>query len=180
MAGFVEVMKTARRMCSNMECDVCPLFDAFNEHCFLTYEPLCQADSDLTRCEAAIVKWATENPELRFPTWHEWANEQFPDADDGMRTCAFISKERANCMAQDTCDDCRNQPIPADIAQKLGIQPIPVEPETALVDEYERLRGRAENLNLYLNKLHQAEPWVFAAVKSKMSGMPGYVEEKKP
>ena len=83
-------------------------------------------------------------------------------------------------MAQDTCDDCRNQPIPADIAQKLGIQPIPVEPEATLVDEYERLRDRAENLNLYLNKLHQAEPWVFECVKSKMDGMPGYVEEKTP
>ena len=40
-----------------------------------------------------------------------------------MRTCAFISKERANCMAQDTCNDCPNQPIPADIAKKLGIKP---------------------------------------------------------
>lgn len=26
-------------------------------------------------------------------------------------------------MAQDTCNDCRNQPIPADIAEKLGIKP---------------------------------------------------------
>lgn len=181
MAGFVEVMRTARRMCNDMdECEVCPLYDGFNECCLLSDGALCHMDSDFARYEADIMKWAAENPELRFPTWHEWANEQFPDADRCIRTCAFISKKRANCMAQDTCDDCRNQPIPADIAQKLGIQPIPVEPKETLVDEYERLRDRAENLNLYLNKLREVEPWVFECVKSKMDGMPGYVEEKTP
>ena len=122
---FVEVMKQARRMCKEMdECEVCPLYDGFNECCLLSDGPLCHMDSDFVRYEADIMKGAVENPEFRFPTWHEWANEQFPDADKGMRTCAFISKERANCMAQDTCNDCRNQPIPADIARKLGIKPI--------------------------------------------------------
>lgn len=176
MAEFVEVMKQARRMCKSIDdCADCPLTDL----CYFD-KYMKEYDGSLIQQEAVIMKWAAENPELRFPTWHEWANEQFPDADRSIRTCAFISKERANCMAQDTCNDCRNQPIPADIAQKLGIQPIPVEPETTLVDEYERLRDRAENLNLYLNKLREVEPWVFECVKSKMDGMPGYVEEKTP
>lgn len=123
MAGFVEVMRAARRMCNEMdECEVCPLYDGFSECCLLSDGSLCHMDSDFARYEADIMKWAAENPEVRYPTWREWSDKQFPDADESMRTCAFISKERANCAAQKTCSDCRNQTIPADIAEKLGIK----------------------------------------------------------
>lgn len=47
-----------------------------------------------------------------------------------------------------------------------------------IFNEYEALWNRVQNLNLYLNKLREVEPWVFECVKSKMDGMPGYVEEK--
>ena len=180
MAEFMEVMKAARRMCESMgDCDEnCPIYDMFSECSWLHTAPEDINENDLVKCEAAIMKWAAEHQEPRYPTWKEWSDKQFPDASESVRVCAFTSKERANCMAQDTCDMCRNKPIPAEIAKKLGIQPIPVEPQETLIDEYERLRDRVENLNLYLNKLREVEPWVFECVKSKMDGMPGYVEVK--
>lgn len=123
MAEFAELMKQARRMCGSISCDNCILPRSSDEMCIWEDAPARLTDEVIAEIEAKTLKWAAENPEFRFPTWHEWANEQFPDADEGMRPCAFISKERANCMAQDTCNDCPNQPIPADIAKKLGIKP---------------------------------------------------------
>ena len=164
MAGFVEVMRNAKRMCSNMECGVCPLFDAFNERCFLTNEPLCQADSDLTRNEAAIVKWAAENPETRYPTWREWQQENFPEANGTMCPCAFMRMVDAHCVdynGRNSCLDCAKQPIPADIAKKLGIKPISIKPQESIVDEYEHTKNRAYNLNHYLNWLNDVVPEAF-------------------
>ena len=124
MAEFVEVMKQARRMCESIDdCTNCPLLDASTELCYLDKCPKEYNDSDFIQHEAAIMKWSAEHPELRYPTWREWSNEQLPDAYESIRPCAFISKECANCAAQKTCSDCRNQPIPADIAEKLGIKP---------------------------------------------------------
>lgn len=173
MAGFVEVMRTARRMCNDMdECEVCPLYDGFNECCLLSDGPLCHMNSDFARYEADIMKWAAENPENRYPTWREWQKENFPDTDSPMYPCSFIGTANANCAVQNSCAKCSNQPIPADIAQKLGIQPIPVEPETTLVDEYERLRNRAENLNLYLRHVQKNYPAVFGALKKSLADFP--------
>lgn len=183
MAEFMEVMRTARRMCISMgNCEEnCPLHDTFSECSWLHNSPEDINENNLAKCEAAIMKWAAENPELRYPTWDEWQQEHFRDGANMIRPCEFMSRADAHCfvhMYADGCRDCANQPIPADIAQKLGIQPIPAEPRETLVDEYERLHDRAENLNLYLNKLREVEPWVFECVKSKMDGMPGYVEVK--
>ena len=180
MAEFMEVMRTARRMCISMgNCEEnCPLHDTFSECSWLHNSPEDINENDLVKCEAAIMKWGEEHPETRYPTWREWQQEHFPDAAGWMRPCNFISFQDAGCMNHTSCQRCAEWHIPADIAQKLGIQPIPVEPETTLMDEYERLRDRAENLNLYLNKLREVEPWVFECVKSKMDGMPGYVEVK--
>ena len=178
MAEFVEVMRTARRMCKSIDdCGDCPFLDASIELCCLNKYPKGYNDKDFIRHEAAIMKWGAENPESRYPTWREWSDKQFPDASESMRTCAFMSKERANCMAQDMCDTCRNQPIPADIAKKLGIQPIPVEPQESIVDEYEHTKNRAYNLNHYLNWLNDVVPEVFEKALHDFSGMPGYTRE---
>lgn len=175
MAEFMEVMRTARRMCNDMdECEVCPLYDGFNECCLLSDGSLCHMDSDFARYEADIMKWAAENPELRYPTWREWQQEHFPDAAGWMRPCNFISFQDAGCMNHSSCQRCAEWHIPADIAQKLGIQPIPVEPEATLVDEYERLRNRVENLNLYLEYARKNYPAVFNALEKRFSGLPGF------
>ena len=122
MAEFVEVMKQARRMCWSIFCDNCILPRGSDEMCIWEDAPAKLTDEEIAEIEAKTMKWAAENPEVRYPTWREWSDKQFPDANESMRTCAFISKERANCAAQKTCSDCRNQTIPADIAEKLGIK----------------------------------------------------------
>lgn len=124
MAEFFEVMKQARRMCGSISCDNCILPRWSDEMCIWQDAPAKITDKVIAEIEAKTMKWAAENPEVRYPTWREWSDKQFPDAYERMRTCAFISKERANCMAQDTCNKCLNQPIPANVAKKLGIQPI--------------------------------------------------------
>lgn len=124
MAEFVEVMKMARRMCKNVDaCDDCPIYDSLSGYCKLS-RPLFSSDSDFAKCEAAIMEWGAENPELRYPTWREWQRDHFPDAAIMMRPCVYISYTDARCRDYKDCGDCQSQPIPADVAKKLGIQPI--------------------------------------------------------
>ena len=130
MAEFFEVMKQARRMCKSIDnCDDCPLMDASTELCYLDKCPKEYNDKDFIWHEAAILKWGAENPEVRYPTWREWHSTNFPDSEDYITPCNFISKEsversmRKKC-ADLACHQCINLPIPADIAKKLGIQPI--------------------------------------------------------
>lgn len=178
MAEFMEVMKTARRMCNIMdECEVCPLYDGFSECCLLSDGALCHMDSDFARYEADIMKWAAENPEVRYPTWREWQQANFPNGISTMHPCSFIDATYAHCNKQRGCSNCADQPIPADIAEKLGIQPIPVEPQESIVDEYEHTKNRAYNLNHYLNWLNDVVPEVFEKALRDFSGMPGYTRE---
>ena len=181
MAEFMEVMRTARRMCIEMdECEVYPLYDGFNECCLLSDGPLCHMDSDFARYEADIMKWAAENPEVRYPTWREWQQDHFPDAANIMHPCAFMRISDVHCCDFSTpnrCRNCANQPIPAEIAEKLGVKPIPIKPQQSIVDEYEHTKNRAYNLNHYLNWLNDVVPEVFEKALRDFSGMPGYTRE---
>lgn len=127
MAEFVDVMKMARRMCVHVDdCNDCPIYDFLGEYCKLS-RPLSSSDSDFVKYEADIVKWTSENPELRYPTWREWQQANFPNKSSTIRPCEFMRRSDAHCtdyMDRNSCDDCCNQRIPADIAEKLGIQPI--------------------------------------------------------
>ena len=123
MAEFVDVLKMARRMCKNVDaCDDCPIYDSLSGYCKLS-RPLFSSDSNFAKCEAAIMEWGAENPELRYPTWREWQLEHFPDAANMIYPCEYISWADAHCCSKKDCSDCRCQPIPADIAEKLGIKP---------------------------------------------------------
>lgn len=167
MAEFMEVMCAARRMCKSIDdCADCPLTDL----CYFD-KYLKEYDGSLIQQEAVIMKWDAENPELRYPTWREWHQSNFPDAYEYISPCAFMDRDN---KCRNDCLECREHPIPADIAQKLGIKPIPVEPQETLVDEYERLRNRAENLNLYLRHVQKNYPAVFGALGKKFSGLPGF------
>ena len=77
-------------------------------------------------CEEQIEglrAWAKEHPEPRYPTWAEWQHSMFPDASVKMMPCSFTSNDKLGCRGL-ICLECRKQPIPADIAEKLGIKPI--------------------------------------------------------
>lgn len=80
----------------------------------------------IAEIEAKTLKWAAENPEVRYPTWREWQQEHFRDNANTIRPCEFMSKAAARCFDYTgayCCSDCANQPIPAKIAEKLGIKP---------------------------------------------------------
>lgn len=117
---FVQTMKDWKRMCNAMEqedeytaCDKCDLRDF---GCPANYEKECDS-ADWKHIENVIAKWAAEHPESLYPTWGEWLEKQGVVKkvlspryeEDG--TCCYIAMYEIK------------KPIPADIAQKLGIEP---------------------------------------------------------
>ena len=127
MAEFFDVMKQARRMCGSNSCDNCILPRGSDEMCIWEDAPANLTDEEIAEIEAKIMKWAAEHPEPKYPTWREWQREHFRDAAIMIRPCEFMSDADARCfdyMGAHCCSDCANQPIPADVAKKLGIQPI--------------------------------------------------------
>ena len=72
--------------------------------------------------ESEIMQWAAAHPEAVYPTWVEWQKANFPDAKRSICMRCFAGNEV--CDAFDSCTECLDCPIPADIAEKLGIKPI--------------------------------------------------------
>ena len=124
MAEFQEVMKQAERMCkAHDECECCPIkeeMDDLGEKC-----PFCGA-LGVAAVEQKIMRWAASHPEPRYPTWQQWWKDNFPDASEAFPPCRGyfmdLGDRRKECRI--SCEKCKNQPIPADIAEKLGIKPI--------------------------------------------------------
>ena len=122
MAEFKEVMKQAARMCrAHDECEKCPvnvIADMVPSGC------LFGSRIDAGYIEEKIMSWAAEHPEKIYPTWKEWQDTNFPNNDSLIRPCIFESEEYFNCKEEIGCEKCMNKPIPAEIAEKLGIKPI--------------------------------------------------------
>lgn len=121
MAQFIEVMRQARRMCesfSDGDCSECPIGDAKVLDCGITVT----SGMDCEEVERRVMQWAAKHPEPVYPTWREWQNSVFPDAGRYIMPCDFESKNRFKCKEK-TCYQCVTEPIPADIAEKLGIKP---------------------------------------------------------
>lgn len=119
MAEFQEVMRQGKRICkSRHECESCPIHKDIITCHDIWYED----DFSFAEFERIIMDWAAEHPEPRYPTWLEWWIEKFPDAEERVAMCNFTQCPRPD--DHDHCYECTNSPIPADIAQKLGIKPI--------------------------------------------------------
>lgn len=99
MAEWMEVMSQFDRMCSyyqrEHECPMgCPMIGVNISQCRkIAFE---YPDS----VEEIVMSWATKHPEPVYPTWEEWLTTL------GVQSFNELSK-----------------PIPADIAEKLGIEP---------------------------------------------------------
>lgn len=121
MAEFVEVMRQAKRMCAAYGgmCKIrnCPMVDG--ESCRFAAD---QDGEDYSDVERIIMAWAAEHPAPRYPTWREWQESTFSGATASVLPCSYVSRADLGCCG--VCDTCRNEPIPADIAAKLGIRPI--------------------------------------------------------
>ena len=115
MAEFLEVMRQGKRMCKRFKaCDHCPIYNAK-----LACPVIDVTDDKYDVVERIIMDWAAEHPEPRYPTWNEWYQECLPDAPLKCRRAFMYT----SCGTR-ACDACLSEPIPADIAQKLGIKPI--------------------------------------------------------
>ena len=120
MADFVQTMKDWRRMCKTYTtnddscCEGCPVVD-YNEHgCGAIFEM--DDSTDWQRYEGAIAAWAAEHPGPVYELWGEWF-EKRGDLIRGWHNATniqWIAKTFGRLMCT---------PIPADIAQKLGLQP---------------------------------------------------------
>ena len=103
-------------------CDKCPAYKLRSANGVCLVRRIAKVDN----CEEQIEglrAWAAEHPVPRYPTWNEWQHSMFPDASEKMIPCSFASMDKFGC-AGFRCKECREQPIPADIADKLGIKPI--------------------------------------------------------
>lgn len=124
MAEFQEVMKQAKRMCEagGDTCLKCPADGGGT--CAFIKSPWSLTEKKIAETERIVMDWAAANPEPRYPTWREWQNANFPTASHSLGPCRFVSVEQAGCVHNHGCVECLNRPIPADIAEKLGIKPI--------------------------------------------------------
>lgn len=120
MGEFIDVMRQAKMMCESFSdgCRECPIGDADELECGITVTSW----MDCEEVERRVMQWAAEHPEPVYPTWREWQNSTFPDAVIEISPCSFGSRNRFDCDKK-MCCDCKLEPIPADIAEKLGIKP---------------------------------------------------------
>ena len=127
MAEFCEVMRQVARMCAshNNDCAGCGLVKECME-CPLEGMPenWQVRAGKLASIERIVMDWAAKHPEPRYPTWKEWQDTNIPNNDALMRPCIFESEEYFGCKNFIGCEQCINTPIPADIAEKLGIKPM--------------------------------------------------------
>lgn len=128
MAEFAEVMRQAKRMCkAHDDCEECPFAVVFNrlDGVFCPISQMMLKHYEYAKnTEKIVMDWAEKHPEPRYPTWKEWQDTNFPNNDALMRPCIFESEEYFGCKQEIGCEKCINKPIPADIAEKLGIKPI--------------------------------------------------------
>lgn len=120
MSDFVQTMKDWRRMCEHCErnekigCvvngNVCAGF--FNM----------KDDIDPEVVEANVTAWAAEHPEPVYPTWFEWL-EQIKVAGRAYELEPYFTGNKEGYLKTAAFTPKAFEPIPADIAQKLGIEP---------------------------------------------------------
>lgn len=121
MAEFTEVMKQAARMCKDLTCVNCSMWLEKEEVCGfkLPFNP------DFEEVEKDVMEWAEENPEKSeppkwvYPSWEKAWKILFPNA---KRTPCPNLYFGCECIYEG-CPNCAMQPMPAEVAEKLGIKP---------------------------------------------------------
>nr|DAP38644.1 MAG TPA: hypothetical protein [Caudoviricetes sp.] len=122
MAEFVEVMKQAKRMCdAHRDCNQCALYRIHTGvGCALDYMHLPGGVSP-DAVEYRIRAWATAHPEPTYPSWKDGWKQEFPSAIAVPCPRFFYDYP---CEEAGDCKKCNLSPMPAEIAEKLGIKPI--------------------------------------------------------
>lgn len=109
MAEFIEVARAKRRMCKahTEECSECKL----QRNCSLL-NVCAYSDDDVINFENEVMAWAAEHPEPVYPTWWEW-----------LFSIGAVTRKVKPDVAATLIDTGLLDYIPADMAEKLGIEP---------------------------------------------------------
>ena len=106
--SFQEVMRQYKRMCYGKACSDC---DFYKFKMSLSHQMACLRflKEYPVEAEALVMNWASEHPEPVYPRWIDWL------ADVGLiiNTANHYAFNFTAALDQ----------IPADIAEKLGIEP---------------------------------------------------------
>lgn len=150
MFEFTEVMRQARRMCETFcdgNCSKCPIGNAKALECGITVT----SEMDFKEVERRVMQWAAEHPEPVYPSWEEGWRQLFPEADIRHTLCPEVFGDKYRCDwchdDNDICDECLERPMPAEVAEKLGVKPIaPEKPPKHDCDtcKFERRKGTDE------------------------------------
>lgn len=121
MAEFQKVMNQWKRMCryytqkagsAGDACAICK-FEGNGSNCLAIYEDY---ETDTEEVERVVMSWAAEHPEPVYPTWEEWLEKQ--GVLDYIWDYNPVTKHIDRFLNSKA-----KKPIPADIAEKLGIEP---------------------------------------------------------
>ena len=102
-------------------CDKCPAGKLRSANGVCLVRRIAKVDNCEEQIEG-LKAWAAEHPAPKYPTWNEWQKRMFSDASEYVQPCSYVDRSRLDCPG--VCSICRKKPIPADIAEKLGIKPI--------------------------------------------------------
>ena len=116
MAEFQEVIQQNKRMCQSIRCYKCDIYRLCGEDLSKCQQFI---NNNPKKAEEVIMSWAAEHPEPVYPTFAEWlcsigvtiSDRPFP----APNIPVYVFQVNAKMF----------EPIPADIAQKLGIEPLP-------------------------------------------------------
>ena len=123
MAQFSDVMRQARRMCkAYSDCGKCELYwSSTGGGCAFGY---ISSDSRVSfdEVERKIRAWMADHPEPTYPSWEDGWKQLFPDA-ECVPCPDHCFGDDSRCERYDGCKQCKASPMPAKIAEKLGIKP---------------------------------------------------------
>lgn len=115
MAEFKDIVQGFNRMCDSYNtppCEGCPM----DIHSIDRSDCMSRLFAKPDKYEGRVLKWIEKHPAPVYPTWLELAAQQGFKIEEG-KQCTNEEQLLILLMAS------VNTPIPADIAQKLGIEP---------------------------------------------------------
>lgn len=116
MAEFVETMRKIRELCKEREgCAGCIMMNDIA--CGVTTGTPCLSEEEIER---RVERWEA----AKYPTWYEFQVVLFPNHTRWICPMAFgVTCPNNGAGSVKECTECRDNHIPAKIAEKLGIRP---------------------------------------------------------
>lgn len=127
MVEFQEIVREFHRLCETQRrlhkntCDKCPIKIATFGTIFQCYRYVLERPEE---AENIIMSWAAEHQEPKYPTWLEWLHDLGLIVQREGTFTEYGHNEAFSAIKKvDILTIKGYQSIPADIAQKLGLEP---------------------------------------------------------